>query len=184
MFQYDPDFNSGDFGKFVRWVELWKKILSNWKNLYFQIKELNDYFTNNQNVEVSFSKNQFFGSGKYAWPYSLSNAELILEKAKYHKNLYDLLLHHPFDRELSLHKTHASLSKINVDYDESFFLESKISNSIFANSKKNRQEYFNSLKIVNWTYSEIIISAICYCLENIFIENTEDLPKTIFWQKA
>jgi hypothetical protein len=188
--------NYDDFCTFSWWIYLWKEILSNWNNLYFQITELNDYFShnqntelneylkNNQNMETSFSKNQFFGSGKYAWPYSLSNAKLIIEKAKSRTNLYDLLLHHPFDRELSLHKTHASLSEINVDYDESFFLESKISDSIFANSKKNRQEYFNSLKISNWSYSEIIISAICYCLENIFIENTENLPKTIFWQKA
>ena len=184
MFQYDLDFNYADFNKFFRWIELWKKILSNWKNVYFQIKELNDYFTNNQNVEVSFSKNQFFGSGKYAWPYSLSNAKLIIEKAKYHTNLYELLLYHPFDNALSLHKTYESLIEINSDYDESSFLKFKICNSIFAKSKKNRKQYFNSLKISNWTYSQVIISAICYCLQDIFIENTEKLPKTIFWQKA
>ena len=52
------------------------------------------------------------------------------------------------------------------------------------NQKKDRKQYFNSLKISNWTYSQVIISAICYCLQDIFTENTEKLPKTIFWQKA
>lgn len=164
--------------------------------MYFQIYELNayfknsqnndvhDYFENNQNMPSFFSKNQFFDSGKYAWPYSLSNAKLIIEKGKFHKNLYDLLLHHPFDGDLSLHKTHESLSKINIDYDEDFYLDFRISNSIFAHSKVDQKEYFNSLKIIDWNYSEVIISAICYCLQDIYIENKEKLPKTIFWQKA
>lgn len=135
-------------------------------------------------MQTFFSKNQFFDSGKYAWPYSLSNAKLIIEKRKFHRNLYDLLLHHRFDGDLSLHKTHENLSKLNIDYDEDFHLDFRISNSIFANSKLDQKEYFNSLKIIDWNYTEVIISAICYCLQDIYIENKEKLPKTIFWQKA
>ncbi len=176
--------NYADYCTFSWWIYLWKIILTNWSTSYFQIHELNDYFRTNQNMQTSFFNSNFFDSGKFAWPYSLSNAELIIEKGKYHTNLYDLLLHHPFDGALSLHKTHGSLSKINVDYDEDSFLEFRISNSIFANSKLNRKEYFNSLKITDWGYTEVIISAICYCLQDIYIENKENLPKTIFWQKA
>jgi hypothetical protein len=158
-----------DFYTFSWWIYLCKKIVSNWNTCYFQINELNDYFQKNQNMQTSFCKNQFFYSRKYAWPYSLSNAEFMIEEGRFHENLYDLLLHHPFDGALSLHKTHESLIEINVDYDEDFFLELKISKSTFANSKLDRKQYFNSLKITNWDYSEVIISAIWYCLQDIFI---------------
>lgn len=175
--------NHDDYCKFSCWTYLWQKILINWNTFYFQISELNYYFKNTKSTQISFSNSQFFHSGKYAWPYSLSNAKLIIEKAKFHKNLHELLLNHPFDGTLSLHKTLKCLSEINPDYDEDVELEFQMSNSVFANSKKNQQHYFNSLEIAGWAYTEVIISAIYYCLQHIYIENQE-LPKTIFWEKA
>ncbi len=175
--------NHDDYAKFSCWIYLWQKILIDWNLNYFKISEFNNYCKNTKSPQISFSNSNFFNSGEFAWPYSLENAKLVIEKAKFHTNVYNLLLNHPFKEELSLHKTFESLSKINPDYDEDFFLEFDISNSIFANSKKTQEDYFNSLGIADWTLTEVIVSAICYCIQQIHIENSQ-LPKTIFWEKS
>lgn len=175
--------NKDKYCNFCGWISLWKNILRNWDVSYFRITEFSNYILNTKDLQISFFNNEFFNSGKYAWPSSLYNAKLVIENAKSHTNLYELLLNHPFDQTLSMHKTLENLIEVNPDYEEETELDFQISTSVFAHSEKTQQNYFYSLEISDWNYTQVIVSAICYYLKHIFIEN-EKLPETIYWQKV
>lgn len=68
-------------------------------------------------VHVKFTRD-FFHNGKYMWPLSLSNAQLVIEEAKNYTNLYDLIISEPFDTNLNLHRSLSSLCDTNSDLIE------------------------------------------------------------------
>lgn len=120
-------------------------------------------------ANVNFNGN-FFHSGPYSWPSSLYNAQLVVEEAKNYINLYDLLIHEPFDSNFNLHKSISSLCDTNSDLIEENIGSDTIFNSNFYYLNLTSEEYFKSLNLSTWPYEVVVISAICYLLENILIK--------------
>ena len=108
------------------------------------------------------------------WPFDLMNAELAIRYAWCSDTTFDLLKKVIFKNELCLHKT--------VDHENSE-IRNQLGITIsdveiwhFYKSNLTDVEYFNTLAITKWEYSEFIISAWVFCLEkNLMSENSLEI---------
>ena len=169
----------------IKWAQLWTRILQyeNWNFSFFQVPEMKKWAFETElitDVYVNFH-GDFFHNGKYMWPSSLENATLVVQEAQNYTNLYDLIISEPFNSNLNLHKSTSSLCEQNSDLIEENIASDIIFNSNFYYSNLTSEEYFNSLNLSTWPYEIVVISAICYLLENIYInyhKSLENLDKT------
>lgn len=155
-----------------RWRLLWKNILDyrTWNFSFFQVPEIKKWVWENElitDIGINFH-GDFFHNGKYRWPSSLSNARLVVKEALNYSNLYELMISEPFDSNFNLHHSTSSLCEHNSDLIQENIAEDIILNSNFYYTHQTREEYFKSLNVSSWSYENVIISAICYLLENIY----------------
>ncbi len=165
----------------VDYIFLWKNVFErdSWNSSFFQISEIKKWVWETELLHdryVDFS-GDFFHNGKYKWPSSLYNAELVVKEAKNYTNLYDLLSSEPFNSNLNLHKSISSLCEQNSDLIEENIPSDIIFDSDFYYSNQTNEEYFKSLNFSTWPYEVFVISAICYLLENIYVTYHKDLEK-------
>ncbi len=158
----------------LKWAILWKTILKNetWDFNFFQVAEIKKWVLETElitDVQVNFH-GEFFHNGKYMWPSSLDNARLVVEEALNYTNLYDLFINEPFNSNLNLHKSISSLCEQNEDLIQENIGSDIIFNSNFYYTNQTSEEYFNSLNLSTWPYEVVVISAICYLLENVYVE--------------
>lgn len=119
---------------------------------------------------------KFFNNSKYQWKSSLYNANLIIKNAIYHNNLYDLLLNHPFNEDLNLHRSVQSLENQNENMNYGYISPKTTYQSNFYNSNfETSTEYFQQLNISNFLYDTVILSAICYILKNTYLKYEKNL---------
>jgi hypothetical protein len=143
-----------------------------WNFSFFQVPEIKKWVWETElitDVGVNFH-GDFFHNGKYRWPSSLNNARLVVKEALNYSNLYELIISEPFDSNFNLHHSISSLCEHNSDLIQENIGEDIILNSNFYSSNKTREEYFKSLNVSSWSYENVIISAICYLFENIYIK--------------
>jgi hypothetical protein len=162
----------------VIWTNLWKEILQKkWNLSFFEISEIKKWALDTESfnkIGVNFA-GDFFSSGKYKWSSSLNNARLVVQEAKNYTNLYNLIINEPFDSNLNLHKSLSSLCEQNPYLIQKNIGADIISDSNFYSSNQNRGEYFNSLNISSWPYEVVVISAICYLFENVYIKYNKEV---------
>ena len=153
------------------WTNLWQEILKKkWNLSFFEISEIKKWALDTEDfnkIDVNFT-GDFFYPGRYMWPSSLHNARLVLEEAQNYTNLYNLIIHEPFDSNLNLHKSLSSLCEQNPYLIQENLGPDIIFDSNFYSSNQTRTEYFKSLNLSTWPYEVVVISAICYLFENVY----------------
>lgn len=169
-------------------ISSWICLYKNWSIDFFQIVEIQNYVIKNQKLCLALEKSEYFKGGKKAWPSSVYNAELVVEEAMLYTNSFDLFNNNLFLQDFCLHKSFKDIVKKNFHYQKysEFHVNKEIAKSNFAIYEKNKKDYFNSLRIANWSYSDLIISAICFLYEHVYkidssIQNTNKV-KIFFYQ--
>lgn len=127
--------------------------------------------TTNKIMNLNFQDPLFSKKGKFYFPYTSESAFLILKHCTLFTDSRDLIISYYFKDTLNLHDSSFSLIDANQDYscfEFGHFDEQNFKNSEFAQSRLSQDEYFSSLKIANWSYKDLVVSATFFYLDNIY----------------
>lgn len=102
-------------------------------------------FLKNENTNLNHP--DFSKGNRYAWLYSLENAKVVLNRAIYFSNFFNLLSKNQFFQDLNLHKSVDDLRDADWELDE--INEYAILYSPFYTSSLSKQDYFDTLKVSN-----------------------------------
>ena len=138
---------------------------------YFKIKKQIEIKTITEN-KINFSNFKYGQNGKFRFPYNLQDAQAILDRAQFHTDSFTLLKNTYFESDLNLHSSIYSLQdevdetdiRDVFDYIDEEFLE----NSKFSKSNVDQKSYFQTLEIATWSYSDLVVSAAFFYLENLY----------------
>ncbi len=131
-------------------------------------------------TKLKFENTKFSKGGEFYFPYTSESAGVIVNYCNFFTNIKELLLTFHFQDSLNLHKSYFSLVNENADYELYEFRKFEIQgfeNSDFTKSGLSQDEYFSNLKIANWSYENVVISATFFYLNSI--HDTHLREKTI-----
>ena len=125
-----------------------------------------DYSSNtNKKLHINYGHSIFSKGNKYRFPYNVESAFLIMKHCVNYTNSKNLIKSHYFKDNLNLHDSSESLTDESLYYDIDEFTESNheyFENSKFSKSDLSQDEYFSKLQTANWSYENLIVSAIFF----------------------
>ena len=130
----------------------------------------------NQVMNFHFQDSLFSKGEKFHFPYTIESAVLIIRQCTLFTNSKDLLTAYHFGDALNLHTSSFSLIEANEDYTFykfNEFDEENFQNSEFGQSSLSQDDYFSNLKIANWSYENLVVSATFFYLKYIHFKCLE-----------
>lgn len=138
---------------------------------YSEIKKQVKIKTITQN-KINFSNSKYGQNGKFRFPYNLQDAQAIIDRAQFHTDSFTLIINTYFESDLNLH---SSIDSLEEEVDETdvrdvfgYIDEEFLENSKFAKSHIDQKSYFQTLEIATWSYSDLVVSAAFFYLENLY----------------
>lgn len=138
---------------------------------YSEIKKQVEIKTITKN-KINFSNSKYGQNGKFRFPYNLQDAKAIIDWAPFHTDSFSLILNTYFESDLNLH---SSIYSLQEEVDETdlrhvfgYIDEEFLENSKFAKSDIDQKSYFQTLEIATWSYSDLVVSAAFFYVENLY----------------
>lgn len=138
---------------------------------YSEIKKQVEIKTITKN-KINFSNSKYGQNGKFRFPYNFQGAQAILDRAQFHTDSFTLIINTYFESDLNLH---SSIDSLQEEVDETdvrdvfgYIDEEFLENSKFAKSDIDQESYFQTLEIATWSYSDLVVSAAFFYLENLY----------------
>lgn len=120
------------------------------------------------NLEIQLSNSKFSKNKKHYFPYGWESAKKIIDHCQHHGDIYTVLLAEYFQDELNIHSSIQSLKNEGIEIEFEKLVAEELENSRFVKSNLSQTDYFQSLEISNWTYEEIVISAVFFHIEHLY----------------
>jgi hypothetical protein len=138
--------------------------------------------------KIDFSNSKYSKNNKYSFPYSIESAKIIISFCSYFTDSFTLLKNTYFTGELNLHLSIYSLEECTQDTDlqssYGWIDEELMANSQFSKSNLDQKSYFQTLEIATWSYSDLVVSAIFFYLDNLYNNYLEkQLEKELLYTK-
>jgi hypothetical protein len=125
-----------------------------------------------ETLNINFTIPNYSEGKKFFWKHGIENAKTIFYQSQYHSNVFELLQSSLLGERLNLHKTAYNLEDQSEAYEnlsDDFFVDTP-----FYESSLSQEEYFKTLDISNWVYTDFV-SSVAYF---VFLENYKTIQQS------